>query len=203
MRHVFNILLNFLFPPRKSEALVQTLTIEQLNQLLYKSTLGERILPYQHASVRALVWELKYYKNPRAILLTSTVLSETLLNIASELLVRPLLIPLPMHIRRRKQRGHNQTELLCRATSEMLKGSVLYTPKAMSRTRETVPQQSLSKYKRLYNVCDSMKADSSVVLGHVCIVVDDVMTTGATLKEAKRALLEAGAAKVISLAFAS
>ncbi len=77
-----------------------------------------------------------------------------------------------------------------------------YSPKALSRTRATPEQQKLDRAKRLKNVQGSMEADPQVVKGRVCVVVDDVTTTGATLREAKRALLLAGAARVHTLALA-
>ncbi len=204
MHYTFHMFLHFFFPPRKSESLVYTLRLSDLEKLIPSQLPhhSQRRLPYQHPSVRALVWELKYHQNPHALALAAEVLREALLDIASELLAAPLLIPLPMHPARKKARGYNQTELLCKATAATLGESVIYTQDALLRTRETTPQQSLSKYQRQTNVAHSMKAEAEIVRSRVCIVVDDVTTTGATLKEAKRALLAAGAAHVIMLALA-
>ena len=77
-----------------------------------------------------------------------------------------------------------------------------YAPQALKRTKLTAEQQKLDRARRLKNVKGSMEADPAVVAGRVCVVVDDVTTTGATLTEAKRALKEAGALRVHTVALA-
>lgn len=160
-------------------------------------------LPYHDSRVTALVWELKYRAHPRAVALAGAYLSEELLGIASEELGKPLLIPIPMHAERKKERGHNQTELICEAALKYIDSAYEYPPEVLMRLKNTAPQQTLARNKRLHNVKNSMKvALPEQVRGRVCVVVDDVMTTGATLEEAKRALLKAGARHVHTLALA-
>lgn len=191
-------LFNFLVPPRKSEALVAQLSVADLERLK-----GGGPLPYHHHEVEALVWELKYYGNPRAAMLAGALVAEELLAIASEELGRPLLIPVPMHWSRQSERGHNQTELLCEAALKCLHGKVFeYAPRALRRMRTTQEQQKLSRERRLSNLKGSMQADPKVVPGRACVVVDDVTTTGATFAEAARALKAAGALRVHCVALA-
>lgn len=159
-------------------------------------------LPYSHESVRALVWEIKYYANRRAAALAGELLAEELLAIASEELGRPLLVPVPMHKARKRLRGHNQTELLCKSALAHIHGVLEYAPQALIRIRATPEQQKLSRAQRLKNIKNSMQADPAKVAGRVCVVVDDVATTGATLAEATRALVAAGAARVHTIALA-
>jgi predicted amidophosphoribosyltransferase len=221
----FSRVLNFILPPRKSEALLATLTLADLHALQTGTT-----LPYHAHEVQALVWELKYYGSARAAALAGEFLADELLAIAAEELGRPLLIPIPMHASRRSERGHNHTELLCQAVLEALgspaefpgkKSSGLpsrataragqtifpensaydYAPTALTRTRMTPEQQKLSREARLNNLKHSMQA-SRVVAGRVCVVVDDVTTTGATFTEATRALKAAGALRVHCVALA-
>lgn len=110
-------LFNLLLPPRRTQVLVSALTLDDLVGL--QTADG---LPYGDEAVRALVWELKYYANKRAAMLAGKILADDLLAIASEELGRPLLVPVPMHRTRRRERGHNQTELLCEAALMALEG---------------------------------------------------------------------------------
>ncbi len=181
-------LIDLIIPPRPSELLVRELTVPQLQALEQGDA-----LPYHDPRVTALVWELKYYANRRAAVLAGALLGEKLLGVVAEELGTPLLVPIPMHHSRRRERGHNQTEVLCRAAMNRLGAAVEYKPRALARMRATPTQQGLARSVRLKNVANSMQADKALVHDRVCIVVDDVSTTGATLEEAKRALRIAGA----------
>ncbi|HVZ75824.1 MAG TPA: phosphoribosyltransferase family protein [Candidatus Paceibacterota bacterium] len=195
---LFSHLLRAIIPMRRTEALVDALTTADLERL--RASDG---LPYRNTSVCALIWELKYNKNPQALALAGEFIAEELLGIAAEEIGTPLLIPVPMHAKRRRERGHNQTESLCKAALAHLGTTYEYAPEALARMRETVRQQGLPRRKRLTNVERSMEViDAEKVRGRVCIVVDDVSTTGATLAEAARALRKAKARRVYTVALA-
>ncbi len=161
-------------------------------------------MPYHDPRVTALVWELKYHGTRRSAALAGEYMAEILLAAASEELGVPLLIPVPMHAARRRERGHNQTELLCVAALRHLGDTFEYAPKALVRTLYTKTQQGLPRAERLNNIKNSMAAGPGAgrIAGRVCIVVDDVTTTGATLEEAQRALRQAGARAVHCIALA-
>jgi ComF family protein len=178
---------------------VRALTLEHLQILAHPDT---GALPYHDPRITALIWELKYQANKRALTLAGEFLSEQLIALAAEELGKPLLIPIPMHRNRRRTRGHNQTELLCRAALLHAGEFLEYTPQALARIVDTPPQQGLERGKRLKNVEHSMEALEESVRGRVCIVLDDVTTTGATLEEARRALGLAGARRVHLVALA-
>ena len=193
-------LLDFIAPPRQTEKLVRALSLDNLQKLILQG--GQAgILPYHDERVRALIWELKYYANNTAATLAAELLHETLIAIASEQLGTPLLIPVPMHKTRKRMRGHNQTEVLCEALLPYVAGFFEYAPSTLARVKNTAQQQGLEKHVRLTNVAHSMVAGPSVA-GRVCIVVDDVSTTGATFAEATRALKAAGARHVECIALA-
>jgi ComF family protein len=192
--------LDVLLPPRRTDTVVRATSLAEL-QSLNNPTTG--MLPYHDPRVTALVWELKYHANPRAITLASEIVYEQLLAIAAEELGVPLLVPVPMHRVRKRARGHNQTEVLCKGVLNHTGGAFEYAPQALERTVETRPQQGLERHKRLNNVHNSMEAPSpDRIKNRVCVVVDDVTTTGATLEEARRALRKAGAARVHLVALA-
>jgi ComF family protein len=195
-------LLDFIAPPRQTEKLVRALSLDNLQKLtLQRGQAG--ILPYHDERVRALIWELKYYANKQAAALGAAVLHETLIAVASEQLGTPLLIPVPMHKTRKRMRGHNQTEVLCEALLPYIHEYFDYVPKVLMRSKNTLQQQGLEKHVRLLNLAGSMEVvESEKVLGRVCVLLDDVSTTGATFKEATRALKAAGARHVECIALA-
>lgn len=195
---MFSALIDFIIPPRASERVVRALTLLQLQGIDHEDGLS-----YHDPRVTSLVWELKYYANRRAAALAGVLLAEKILAVAAEELGTPLLIPVPMHAARRRERGHNQTELLCKAAIAHLHGSVEYASRALERTRATATQQGLPRHIRLKNIKHSMCATQPALIeGRACIVIDDVATTGATFEEAKRALRQSGARVVHTIALA-
>ena len=193
VRAIFGALLDIFIPPRRSERLLKNVALEELFALQ-----TEKGLPYHDPRVTALVWELKYYANARAAALAGELLAPQVVELAAEEVGTPLLVPVPMHPARLKERGHNQTELLCKAVLAHV--PLKYAPNALARVVDTSKQQGLERHRRLQNVKNSMQAEG--VEGRVCIVLDDVTTTGATLAEAERALKKAGAGVVHTLALA-
>lgn len=130
----------------------------------------------------------------------------------------PILVPVPLHSSRRRWRGFNQAEILCRALSEQLN---LPVADVLQRSKITKTQKDLKKDARLKNVSGAFALSPSPLLfkegchpqsdGVVgaftitnknIILVDDVTTTGATLTEAAKVLKRNGAAKVVCLTVA-
>lgn len=201
LKRFLSFLLDLLTSPRRTQQHVRALTLAELEPLLLRGQVG--LLPYQDTRVRALVWEVKYYADPHAAHLCGILLADALVAIAAESIGKPLVVPIPMHKTRRRARGHNQTEVLCEAALPYAADFVEYRPDVLVRTRNTPPQQGLQKHIRSTNLEGSMQVtDAGSVAGRVCIVVDDVSTTGATFTEARRALLAGGARHVIPLALA-
>jgi len=189
-----------LFRMRPTEQVVDSLTLADLQKLAR----FDGSLPYHDKRVRALLWEVKYYAAGKSVAVAGEYLSELLLAEASDCVGTPFLMPMPMHPKRRRERGHNQTEVLCEAALKTIfSEGFLYAPNILRRTRHTKPQQGLERHDRLMNLKNSMEvSDPAAVKDRVCIVVDDVSTTGASFAEAKRALRAAGAREVRTVALA-
>ncbi|HXG32994.1 MAG TPA: ComF family protein [Bryobacteraceae bacterium] len=110
------------------------------------------------------------------------------------------LVPMPLHWFRRWRRGFNQSELLAREVSRRCGIPVL---KAVRRTRATRSQAGLSHSARRQNVAGAFRVRRRVRLeGLRILLVDDVMTTGATAAACASAMKRAGAASVALLALA-
>lgn len=106
-----------------------------------------------------------------------------------------LVIPVPLHWRKKMQRGFNQSELLAHYIGTTLRIEVL--PKGLSRIRNTPPQTSLSPTQREENVKGAFQVRRAAKLkGKAVLLVDDVLTTGLTASECARVLKKAGAESV-------
>ena len=105
-----------------------------------------------------------------------------------------IVIPIPLHSERKRQRGYNQAEMLVRSMEDKLNWSIV--PEGLRRHKRTTPQVGLTIKQRQQNVRDAFTADKDVVEGKDVLLVDDVCTTGSTLDSAARVLLDAGARSV-------
>jgi ComF family protein len=110
------------------------------------------------------------------------------------------LVPLPLDAMRRRQRGYNQAELLAGEAARCLHLPLLKD--ACQRTRPTAIQAGLTRPQRRANVQGAFAAEARLVADRTVILVDDVMTTGATLSSCARALFQAGAARILCLTLA-
>lgn len=109
-------------------------------------------------------------------------------------------VPVPLHAVRARERTFNQAAVLAAALSTQTGRPVLH---ALVRRRLTVPQSSLAVRARRRNVTGAFRvARPSLVRGRRLLLIDDVVTTGATARACARALRAAGAAEVGVLAFA-
>ena len=105
-----------------------------------------------------------------------------------------IVIPIPLHSERKRQRGYNQAELLVKEALKSL--NWLSVPEALSRPKRTSPQVGLNLNQRQRNVHRAFTADEAMVAGKRVLLVDDVCTTGSTLDSAARVLHDAGALSV-------
>jgi ComF family protein len=106
-----------------------------------------------------------------------------------------VVIPVPLHWRRRFRRGYNQAETLAAAVARQL--GVEHRPAWLRRVRPTASQVQLAESDRRTNVRGVFRAARGARLtGQTVLLVDDVLTTGSTAGEAARALRQAGAAAV-------
>ena len=146
-----------------------------------------------------LVLEFKFAQHPgwarsMALLMRSAPWVEPALESAD------LVVPMPLSRERLQERGFNQALLLARALVPRKTEAHL-----LLRIRDTPPQSSLSRAARLQNVQKAFALEPlhhAAVLGKRIVLVDDVMTSGASLSAAAQCLRNAGAAHITALVFA-
>ena len=110
-------------------------------------------------------------------------------------------VPVPMHWRRRAHRGYDHAWLL--ATQVCAEARICAPEPLLIRRRAAPPQASLTAEVRRANLEGAVEVrDPGLVAGRSIVLVDDVITTGATVSAAARALLAAGATEVIAVALA-
>lgn len=112
-----------------------------------------------------------------------------------------LVVPVPLHHSRLRERGFNQAVLIGQTLSRHL--SLPMQPDTLTRTRQTEPQIELSAAERRLNVKGAFSVGKpELVAGKRVLLVDDVMTTGSTMDECARELKKAGAEMVIAATIA-
>lgn len=118
-----------------------------------------------------------------------------------------MLVPIPLSGKRARKRGYNQAYILAKQIGRQLSLSVV---DALARTKDTKPQFGLTKSERFnnmkntFNIKDTFRKTRSSVVHHASILlVDDVLTTGATVMEAAKVLKKNGIQKVWALCVAA
>jgi ComF family protein len=111
-----------------------------------------------------------------------------------------LIVPAPLHWTKRLERGFNQSLLLAQAVAR--RQALPCVPRALRRKRATPPQAGLSGVQRRAGLRGAFAAKRELVEGKRILLVDDVVTTGATLEACAKALRRAGAVRVTAMAAA-
>jgi len=111
-----------------------------------------------------------------------------------------LVVPVPLGKKRMKERGYNQVGLLAMPLAAILRWH--YSPQVLVRTRETRSQVGLCPLERRENISGAFRAEPVLAAGKSILLVDDVVTTGATLAACSEALVNAGAQNIYALTLA-
>jgi ComF family protein len=147
------------------------------------------------ATVRHLQHQLKYGNRPIVGKWFGRMLGSHWLQSGSD--VPDVVLPIPLHPTRFLERGYNQSLMIAEGFSEILSCAV--DDSSLLRARSTRSQTRLSRSARQANVQGAFVVAQAIEAAHV-VIVDDVLTTGATLNEAARAVLERGASRVSAAA---
>ncbi len=168
------------------------------------------VFDYKNRLIKRAIWRFKY-ENARgfAEVFAHSLYDEIIGELGDSLHVSKnekfLLIPIPLHPARLRERGYNQSELLLRSVMKLdHEGIFELASSVLVRTRKTKPQaHSEKRAVRLANLRDAFECvDHARVRGRTVILLDDVTTTGATLLAAKHALISSKPRKVLAFTVA-
>ncbi|CUT01010.1 comF family protein [Candidatus Chrysopegis kryptomonas] len=152
--------------------------------------------------IQTLIHELKY-QNKRSIgILLGEIVGNSIKD-DEDFLRADALIPVPLHKIRLRERGYNQSELIAEGISKVI--GVKVNNHILFRSRNTQTQTKLNFEERKENVKDAFfvrEKDKKFVQGRKFIIVDDVITTGSTVNECAKALIQSGASEVLALSVA-
>ena len=159
--------------------------------------------------IKRALWELKFKNNKAVAQPLAQALYDKILEEMQELEIfqgftNPLLIPIPLSKKREKERGYNQSEILCKKLSFIdpvsfkLYTDVLYKP---FDTKQQTKTRSRSERKNNLRGCFTVKHQEKIK-GKNIILIDDIVTTGATISEARKVLKQSGAKKIVAFTVA-
>jgi ComF family protein len=159
-------------------------------------------LPYA-GPLKKVLYHLKYDDDRLVVEDLSMFLSQALEDLSKMVRVKDcVLVPVPLHWKRMLKRGFNQAELL--ANRVAYRHDIRIDTRLLARTRPTATQHQLGKEERKLNVAGAFQAKRKYAEGAHVILVDDLLTSGATLSSCASTLMDIGALSVsaITLAYA-
>lgn len=204
---IFNKILALLFPQK-------CLGCKKENEILCPDCLGKINRPdtpylkgihiaanYQDQTLKKALWMLKYQSVKQ--------LAKPLAELIRERVWKKLetdgwfIVPIPLSWGKLRHRGYNQAELIARHLFNS-QNNLLWGGNILSKIRETKSQVEVKdREERLANIVGSFKVKKpELIKGKKIILIDDVRTTGATMSEAKKILMSAGAKKVVGVVVA-
>ncbi len=214
IKEFFEYILSILLPKDKNILEIEKISEEDI----FKNTTRANILndqnvkaifKYKNKIIKKAIWEIKYNKNKIIIKKFGKILYDFIIEeLSDEILFsnfqNPLLIPVPISKNNLRDRGYNQCEEIIKEIKQNDTQNIFEISfDSLKKMKETPHQSKLNnKTKRLNNLKNCFFANSEQVKNRNIILIDDVITTGATMSENRRELKKSGAKKVIGIAIA-
>jgi len=200
IRDILDSILDTVLPRRERRTRTEARSFDEIPLCpVLHELLGVQILTlmdYRESAAKDLIRSLKYDRSGHAVGLCAALLADYLreefASVRAFSKKHILLVPVPLHKNRLRERGFNQIEAVLRTLPiEFQDGALSHTEtEALVRTRDTAPQTKLPRVERLTNVSGAFAANDLVIRDSHIYLIDDVVTTGATLVEAAKPLIE-------------
>ena len=184
---ILTLIFDTIFPPRVTEVLLREVTELKIKSRFLPHRIQHTIClsTYKEPLIRALITENKYHESEDARKHLATLLELWL----HEQTIPVVLIPIPLSAKRERTRGYNQVTVVLKALSQSPTTSIDTT--LLKRNRHTTAQTTLNREDRLKNLTSAFSCDTQKVYSYrhcALVIVDDVFTSGATMKAAHAAI---------------
>lgn len=200
-------LLDLILPRHRRAARAVSISSEELASLVHPTPLPKlpwiyTLFQYRDERVRSVIQAVKYYGERDVAKKVAPFAADFITELLDQKIrfegwQSVLLVPVPSSSTRVRERGYTQAALFAHAIAALV-SDVTYDPTLLKR-EERVSQVHVPRAKRKSNMSLAFHADHRTH-GHFIILIDDVVESGATLSDARRALLDAGARAVVALA---
>ncbi len=214
MRNIFRNVIELLFPQDIRFSIYNTIDVHALENRAIRTTIEKPIqciapFIFSDKLIHNAVYAAKYHSNERAAQLLGEILAPFVSEVIAEKnmfqeFLEPILIPIPLHEKKMYERGFNQSERIARSLCESLYDfPMTLVQNVLVRKKETSSQTKQTKAERHKNMHNAFTVrDFSQIQGKDILLLDDVVTTGATLTSAKSTLQKAGARNILCVAVA-
>lgn len=153
-----------------------------------------RAWAYYEGLIQEAIQEIKYRRNFGLAAILGKIMADFLETVGWPIEV---VVPVPLSSIRLRERGYNQAQLLAKPIAYT--HDIPLRPEALQRTRNTTSQVGLSRNQRIQNVGNAFAVNPEKVAGYNVLVVDDVVTTGATMNACAAALKNGKASHIFGL----
>ncbi len=155
---------------------------------------------YSSKAIRTMLSQVKYHEDPQLLDFPCLDFAERCKDMVAGFHAE-CLIPVPVHKSRLKERGYNQAEEIADRLGKVLHLPV--DPSYLIREKKTAAQKTLNDYERILNLQKVFRVDGPRAKYETVILVDDILTTGATAEACTWVLKSAGVKKVYFMALAA
>lgn len=215
-RHkLLNLILDFLFPRSSPVISIENMSADEIVRKIPKAREIDEsgmkaLFDYRNELAKQAIWEIKYRRNERILSAFCALFYEYIIDELADAALfsdfkNTILAPIPSSKNRLKERGYNQCELIAKEL-DLIDGGKNFTviKNILEKIKDSPSQTSVkNRSERLQNLkgCFVVGNPEKIREANI-ILIDDVITTGATMSEAKKTLLDAGARQVMSFALA-
>jgi ComF family protein len=200
MKLDFAVLWDILFPLSDDERILEHIDVAAFASKYDPHETREGTIAlssFKDPEVRAAIHLVKFHAHKKSAELLNSLLQRYLNSLPEDTY---LIIPIPLSAKRQRERGHNQ---VLTVLQHIVNTRYEISSDTLLRRVHTTPQSGLKKQERMRNLRNAfLYKEKNHLLGKHIIILDDVITTGSTLREAKNALRESGAASIRTVAIA-